>query len=93
MIIHYHYTLFIAVVRDVAGKFEFKKFYQFNEREEDSNLMEGAVNLRREISASNGLLKSVDEDIAKGKSCERIIYVYTSGTTGLPKAAVITHTR
>ncbi|OQR68544.1 hypothetical protein BIW11_04540 [Tropilaelaps mercedesae] len=36
---------------------------------------------------------STDELIHKGKSTDRLLYIFTSGTTGLPKAAIITNQR
>jgi acyl-coenzyme A synthetase/AMP-(fatty) acid ligase len=33
------------------------------------------------------------DDLSQVSCQDRVLYVYTSGTTGLPKAAVITHMR
>lgn len=64
--------------------------YQFSEREQLEPLLPGATSLSEALAAQKPLpLPHKTEFSARDK----LMYVYTSGTTGLPKAAVITNLR
>ncbi|XP_018407359.1 PREDICTED: long-chain fatty acid transport protein 4-like [Cyphomyrmex costatus] len=76
-------------IRDVRDKIPDIELYQWSEMA-DTSILEGAIDLNTKISDIDpGSLIILDH----GSSRDKLIYVYTSGTTGMPKAAVISNLR
>ncbi|XP_037946768.1 long-chain fatty acid transport protein 4 [Teleopsis dalmanni] len=69
--------------------------YQYSDNEQLESakfeFLPGATNLTKELDAQKIMDLSVD--IESGRLSDKLLCVYTSGTTGLPKAAVITNLR
>ncbi|KAH8384813.1 hypothetical protein KR093_009014 [Drosophila rubida] len=66
--------------------------YQFSDVEDAERLLPGAIELSSALAAQTPLPLPPNRSAA-GAAREKLLYVYTSGTTGLPKAAVITNLR
>lgn len=64
--------------------------YQYNTKKDKADFLPGAINLRAELDSVS--LQTQFTDIAFHPK-DKLVYIFTSGTTGLPKAAVITHVR
>lgn len=81
---------FKDVIRDIKDKMPGLEFFQWSELA-DTPILEGAIDLNSEISSidSEPLIVQLDHTGPRSK----FLYVYTSGTTGMPKAAVINHSR
>ncbi|XP_030375080.1 long-chain fatty acid transport protein 4 [Scaptodrosophila lebanonensis] len=67
--------------------------YQYSDADQVASyeLLPGAVDLRSALDAQQP--ENLSLEIARGSTRDKLIYVFTSGTTGLPKAAVITNLR
>ncbi|XP_011879573.1 PREDICTED: long-chain fatty acid transport protein 4 [Vollenhovia emeryi] len=80
---------FKEAIRDIKGKVPDIELYQWSESA-DTPILEGAIDVNTEISSvGSGPLVLIDYSNPRDK----LIYVYTSGTTGMPKAAVISNLR
>lgn len=78
-----------AAIRDIKDKIPDIELYQWSESA-DTSILEGAIDLNTKISnIDSGSLIILDY----GSPRDKLIYVYTSGTTGMPKAAVISNLR
>ncbi|KYQ58100.1 Long-chain fatty acid transport protein 1 [Trachymyrmex zeteki] len=76
-------------IRDIKDKIPDIELYQWSESA-DTSILEGAIDLNTKISnIDSGSLIILDY----GSPRDKLIYVYTSGTTGMPKAAVISNLR
>ncbi|KYN20655.1 Long-chain fatty acid transport protein 1 [Trachymyrmex cornetzi] len=76
-------------IRDIKDKIPDIELYQWSELA-DISILEGAIDLNTKISNIDpGPLVILDY----GSPRDKLIYVYTSGTTGMPKAAVINNLR
>lgn len=64
--------------------------YQYNAKNDQRGLLLGAFNLREELDQVSVQTQFKD---TKMNYSDPLVYVYTSGTTGLPKAGVITNSR
>lgn len=83
---------FISDIKNILDKLSGLKLYQFNEKSNtDAPCACGSIDFSKEIKAASSDM--LFEEIAKGTMRDKMIYIFTSGTTGLPKAAVITCTR
>uniref|UniRef100_A0A0K8U315 Long-chain-fatty-acid--CoA ligase n=1 Tax=Bactrocera latifrons TaxID=174628 RepID=A0A0K8U315_BACLA len=69
--------------------------YQFSDEEQRDNdnfkLFKGAVDLTAALELQP--IEDLSADIAACSTKDKLLFVYTSGTTGLPKAAVINNLR
>ncbi|KAG5321732.1 S27A4 protein, partial [Acromyrmex heyeri] len=76
-------------IRDIKDKIPDIELYQWSELA-DTSILEGAIDLNTKIS-------NIDPEpliiLDYGNPRDKLIYVYTSGTTGMPKAAVINNLR
>ncbi|XP_044265239.1 long-chain fatty acid transport protein 4-like [Tribolium madens] len=80
---------FAKAISDISGKILKIRLYQFAKN--GGELLPNSVDLAKEVEKEgNGPLTS---DIAKGRPRDKLLFIFTSGTTGLPKAAVIPNTR
>lgn len=77
-------------IRDVCPELTDLKLYQFNVQE-GAEFLEGAVDLKDKMKSSEDVVPW--EEMKQIEQKDKLLYVYTSGTTGLPKAAVITNLR
>ncbi|XP_018351249.1 PREDICTED: long-chain fatty acid transport protein 4 [Trachymyrmex septentrionalis] len=76
-------------IRDIKDKIPDIELYQWSELA-DTSILEDAIDLNTKISNIDpGPLIILDH----GNPRDKLIYVYTSGTTGMPKAAVINNLR
>lgn len=64
--------------------------YQFSDAEQQIELLPGATDLSSALAEQKPLPLARDTGLS---ARDKLLYVYTSGTTGLPKAAVITNLR
>ncbi|XP_018053881.1 PREDICTED: long-chain fatty acid transport protein 4 isoform X2 [Atta colombica] len=79
---------FKDAICDIKDKIPNIELYQWSEL--DTSILEGAIDLNTKISNIDpGSLIILDH----GSPRDKLIYVYTSGTTGMPKAAVINNLR
>ncbi|EFA06666.2 long-chain fatty acid transport protein 4 [Tribolium castaneum] len=79
---------FAKGINDISGKIPKVKLYQFGKSDQ---LLPNSVDLIKELEKEqDGPLTS---DIKSGKPRDKLLFIFTSGTTGLPKAAVITNLR
>ncbi|XP_072765367.1 long-chain fatty acid transport protein 1 [Anoplolepis gracilipes] len=81
---------FKDAIRDIKNKIPDIELYQWSESA-DTPILEGALNLNTGISNIEPEPLFVQLDY--GSSRHKLLYVYTSGTTGMPKAAVINNLR
>jgi len=65
--------------------------YQYTSSSPNKVLLPGAVNLLPALTSSP--LGPLHKDLSEGSYHDKVLYIFTSGTTGLPKAATITHLR
>ncbi|XP_012533314.1 long-chain fatty acid transport protein 4 [Monomorium pharaonis] len=81
---------FKDAIRDIKDKIPDIELYQWSELP-DTPILEGAIDVNTEISKIDPgpLIVQLDHSNPRNK----LIYVYTSGTTGMPKAAVINNLR
>ncbi|XP_057657850.1 long-chain fatty acid transport protein 1-like isoform X1 [Diorhabda carinulata] len=81
---------FVKAVTDIHPNLEGIRLFQFDTID-SPNQVQNAIDLKNVLTDfSNDL----DDRFLQGQSVKDILlYVYTSGTTGLPKAAKITHSR
>lgn len=67
------------------------KLYQFNgTKTPEHQILGNASDLSESLKLTS---KTEPSDVALGNPKDKLIYIFTSGTTGLPKAAVITGMR
>lgn len=64
--------------------------YQFSDSEQQIDLLPGATDLSGALAEQKPLTLARNTGLS---ARDKLLYVYTSGTTGLPKAAVITNLR
>nr|CAD7601785.1 unnamed protein product [Timema genevievae] len=77
-------------VEEVLDSLEGILMYQFSDAN-PPKLLPKAVNLSSAISRTQA--SSLSEDIGIAVPKDKLVYIFTSGTTGMPKAAVITNLR
>jgi acyl-CoA synthetase (AMP-forming)/AMP-acid ligase II len=65
--------------------------YQYTSGNTDKVLHSNVVDLLPALASSPS--HPLSEDLCEGSCSDKVLYIFTSGTTGLPKAAVITHLR
>jgi hypothetical protein len=65
--------------------------YQYTSGSVDKVLHSDVVELLPALTSSPSC--PLFEDLSEGSYHDRLLYIFTSGTTGLPKAAVVTHLR
>ncbi|KAL0115128.1 hypothetical protein PUN28_010606 [Cardiocondyla obscurior] len=77
-------------IHDIRSKIPGVELYQWSEIP-GTPVLEGAIDINTEIKSINSdpLIVQLDHSSPRDK----LIYVYTSGTTGMPKAAVINNLR
>lgn len=81
---------FKDAIRDIKNKIPDIELYQWSESA-DTSVLEETINLNNGISNIDPAPLIVQLDY--GNPRDKLLYVYTSGTTGMPKAAVITNLR
>ncbi|XP_029175797.1 long-chain fatty acid transport protein 4-like [Nylanderia fulva] len=81
---------FKDAIRDIKNKIPNIELYQWSESE-DTPILEKALDLTTGIRSIDSAPLLVQLDY--GSPRDKLIYVYTSGTTGMPKAAVINNLR
>ncbi|VEN45328.1 unnamed protein product [Callosobruchus maculatus] len=81
---------FADAIDGIRDKLQDVKKYEFLTKE-DVKAKESDVDLKKELQAQSAScpVERVNASIAKDK----LIYIFTSGTTGMPKAAIIPHSR
>lgn len=80
------WLLFLAI-KDIYGKISTVKLYQFSK---NSDTDSDAVDLVKELENQEDTKIS---ELNNGGPKDKLLFIFTSGTTGLPKAAVITNMR
>ncbi|GAB1868759.1 Long-chain-fatty-acid--CoA ligase [Camponotus japonicus] len=81
---------FKDAIRDIKKKIPDIELYQWSESA-DTSVLEETIDLNTGISNIDPAPLIVQLDY--GSPRDKLLYVYTSGTTGMPKAAVITNLR
>jgi len=79
-----------TAIRDIKKKIPDIELYQWSESA-DTSVLEETIDLNTGISNIDPAPLIVQLDY--GSPRDKLLYVYTSGTTGMPKAAVITNLR
>nr|XP_023024410.1 long-chain fatty acid transport protein 1-like [Leptinotarsa decemlineata] len=81
---------FVDAIEGIKSKLDGFEFFHFP-TSETCNTVAGAIDLKNQIR--NQSVASPSEHISQTDTNDTIILMYTSGTTGLPKAARVTHSR
>lgn len=79
-----------AAISEVLDDEYIKTLKVFVYHNDESKVTEG-VNLNE--SLANQSTEPPVQEMREGKTKDKLLYIFTSGTTGMPKAAVITHMR
>lgn len=86
-----NYTVFfLLAINGVKDKLLEINLYRYDTKD-TKRLVEHSIDLNVELKKSS--TSSPTQSISQTTTRDKVIYVYTSGTTGLPKAANISHAR